>query len=342
LPAGLQDGDRLPYILFDPTDKQEEGHDERISAEEIANKYPTATRRLTEVFQVIRSHAESCGIVFADTKFEGSADVLGDEVGTPDSSRFYDLREWLESRKVAEGRKPPQPLDKQLVRQEGIRLGINKLDPKKPEDVKTVHSMVISRSIIDKTTKIYRYIFWRLTGMTIEAYLRVKMGVAVEPRQQKIAVVFGSMSDIKDDVRTVLANAKSWFARMDVHVMSCHRNAEETRTFAREEACKYDAVICAGGEAFHLPGDIDAFAVANGKDVPVIGVAFGESGSEGFEAARLSIGRIPGKPVVMDEITGKVYAGTEGLSAAIDRLAVGELPPQKLRTQKPVQMNLSV
>jgi len=342
LPKGLQDGDRLPYVIFDPTTKEEVGHDERISAEQIAAKYPKAVCNLIDAFQVIKSHAESCGIVFADTKFEGSADELGDEVGTPDSSRFWDLREWLASRKPEIGRKAPSALDKQRVRVWGIGEGINKLDPSNPADVAKVHSLVLPELVICQTTQIYRYIFWRLTGYTIEQYLRNKMGILVEDLEKPIAIVLGSKSDLPKVQRAVDHAMTLPNSKVAVHILSCHRNPRELRKFVESGCMGAQTVICAGSKAFALPGAMDAEIHAASKDIRVVGVALGEPGSEDLLAAQLSISQLPGTPVVMDEVSGSVYTGQEGLWEAINRVIKGELPPLPARVAKPAEFNIQI
>lgn len=334
LPPGLQDGDGLPCILDTPTSKAEEGHDENLPFREVRADFPHQTIWGLQIFQIISSYCEKWGIKLADTKFEFSVNgAIGDEICTPDSSRFWELKAWQDGRK-ADKRKAQPPYDKQLVRAWGIEEGINKLDPKKPEDVARVHSLEVPQKLIHQTTKIYRYIFWRLTGMTLERYLR-KMGVNVSPKIPRVAVLAGSDSDwpaVKDTVASVPSEA----SKVMVHIMSCHRNPYQVMEFARH-ADGVDAIICVGGKAFALPGVVDAFA--HDLNVPVIGVALGQPGSEELLAAQLSIKQLPSSPVIMDEING-VYTGPQGLRQALDRVIYGELPPQKPRTDKPVQMDI--
>lgn len=121
LPEGLVDGSRLERPVFTPTGKAEVGeHDEPISIQEMNEAVGAAMgARLEELTLEIYTTAERIareqGIILADTKVEFGLDsyfgevTLGDEVLTPDSSRFWDATEW----------KPggPQPsFDKQYVR----------------------------------------------------------------------------------------------------------------------------------------------------------------------------------------------------------------------------------
>jgi phosphoribosylaminoimidazole-succinocarboxamide synthase len=98
LPAGLRESEQLPEPIFTPATKAQTGHDENVSfahvvsllGEDLARRL----RRLTlEIYTRAARYAESKGIIIADTKFEfglaGDLLVLGDEVLTPDSSRFW-------------------------------------------------------------------------------------------------------------------------------------------------------------------------------------------------------------------------------------------------------------
>ena len=119
LPEGLVNSSKLPEAIFTPSTKAEIGdHDENISfdrcVEIIGEENATAIRDLTlAVYNRAADHARDRGIIIADTKFEfGVVDgkiILGDEVLTPDSSRFWSA----DTYKVGE----EQPsFDKQFVR----------------------------------------------------------------------------------------------------------------------------------------------------------------------------------------------------------------------------------
>ena len=120
LPAGLVDGDRLPTPIFTPASKAAVGdHDENVSYDTVVETVGAATaerlRTLTlAIYAAAVEIAAERGIILADTKFEFGHDaggelVLGDEVLTPDSSRFWPADDWQPGR--------PQPsFDKQYVR----------------------------------------------------------------------------------------------------------------------------------------------------------------------------------------------------------------------------------
>ncbi len=121
LPAGLRDGDRLPEPLFTPAAKAAAGeHDENISFDAVVAQVGAKTaNRLRElslqIYATATAIAADRGILLADTKFEFGLQsctgelILGDEVLTPDSSRFWPADQWQP------GRRQPS-YDKQYVR----------------------------------------------------------------------------------------------------------------------------------------------------------------------------------------------------------------------------------
>jgi phosphoribosylaminoimidazole-succinocarboxamide synthase len=132
LPEGLRESDRLPEPIFTPTTKAAEGHDAPLTPEQAAalvgdERFAELERISIELYTTAAEALLEKGIIIADTKFElGLADdgtiVLGDEVFTPDSSRFW----------PADGYEPggPQPsFDKQFVRDYTESLGWDKTPP---------------------------------------------------------------------------------------------------------------------------------------------------------------------------------------------------------------------
>ncbi len=121
LPAGLRESEQLPEPIFTPATKAEIGdHDENIDFERAVELIGDRglmedLRRVTlELYEHARAHAAERGIIIADTKFEfgaspGAEIVLGDEVLTPDSSRFWPAAEHEPGRGQAS-------FDKQYVR----------------------------------------------------------------------------------------------------------------------------------------------------------------------------------------------------------------------------------
>jgi phosphoribosylaminoimidazole-succinocarboxamide synthase len=143
LPAGLNESDRLPDPIFTPATKADTGHDVNISEEEAGRLVgPDLIARLKaltlEIYRRGCAHAESKGIIIADTKFEfgligaGGPDdvVLIDEVLTPDSSRFWPAAQY------EPGHGQPS-YDKQFVRDylEEIRWNKQPPVPSLPDEV---------------------------------------------------------------------------------------------------------------------------------------------------------------------------------------------------------------
>jgi phosphoribosylaminoimidazole-succinocarboxamide synthase len=121
LPAGLAFGDKLPEPIFTPAYKAELGdHDENITFEKVVEimgeENANALKTLSlEIFSKASAIAAEAGLILADTKFEFGIDpatnqiTLGDEVLTPDSSRYWSQSAW-----DAGDRK--ESFDKQIVR----------------------------------------------------------------------------------------------------------------------------------------------------------------------------------------------------------------------------------
>src|SRR4051812_2617739 len=109
LPAGLQESEQLPEPIYTPSTKAEVGHDEAIdfdaTVELVGSEELAAQLRDVSlaVYTAVASHARERGVILADTKFEFGLDgegvlTLGDEVCTPDSSRFWPADEYAPGR----------------------------------------------------------------------------------------------------------------------------------------------------------------------------------------------------------------------------------------------------
>jgi phosphoribosylaminoimidazole-succinocarboxamide synthase len=157
LPPGLDESDRLPAPIFPPATKAESGHDINIDEAEATARLGDAAlfRRLRdltlELYRRASAHAESKGIILADTKFEfgfaGETLLLIDEALTPDSSRFWPADTYAPG--------GPQPsFDKQYVRDYLEAIGWNKQPP-----VPALPDEVVAR-----TRDKYLDAFRRLTG----------------------------------------------------------------------------------------------------------------------------------------------------------------------------------
>src|SRR4051795_6127215 len=165
LPAGLRESDKLPEPIYTPSTKADEGHDEAIDFERTVELI--GDRGLAEqgrdatlaIYDAVAAHALERGIILADTKFEFGLDAdgeltLGDEVCTPDSSRFW----------PADGYEPgrSQPsVDKQYVRDWASGPGWDKTPPAPP----------IPDDVVAATRERYITAYERLSGEPFSAWL---------------------------------------------------------------------------------------------------------------------------------------------------------------------------
>jgi phosphoribosylaminoimidazole-succinocarboxamide synthase len=165
LPSGLRESEQLPEPIFTPSTKAEVGHDEAIdfdrAAELVGDRGLMARVRdvSVELYRFAAGHARERGVIIADTKFELGLDddgalVLGDEVLTPDSSRFW----------PADGYEPgrSQPsFDKQYVRDWASASGWDKTPP----------APAIPDDVVERTRALYVEAYERITGEPFGAWL---------------------------------------------------------------------------------------------------------------------------------------------------------------------------
>lgn len=161
LPTGLQESEKLPEAIFTPSTKAEIGeHDENISFERVVEMLglELATKLRDKTLQVYKKCAEyaaSKGVLIADTKFEFGLDkngelVLGDEVLTPDSSRFWPAQDYEIGRSQ-------KSFDKQYLRDWIKSSGYN------PES-----GTPIPEDVIQTTANKYKDAFESITGKKFE------------------------------------------------------------------------------------------------------------------------------------------------------------------------------
>jgi phosphoribosylaminoimidazole-succinocarboxamide synthase len=166
LPAGLTESDQLPEPIFTPTTKANVGHDEAVDFEGAVEL--VGDRDLTErareisiaVYKRAAEHAREQGIILADTKFELGLDAngvltLGDEVCTPDSSRFWPADRY-------EPGKGQPSFDKQFVRDWASSTGWDRTPP----------APAIPDEIVAKTRDKYREAYALITGESLDEWLR--------------------------------------------------------------------------------------------------------------------------------------------------------------------------
>jgi phosphoribosylaminoimidazole-succinocarboxamide synthase len=166
LPPGLRESDQLPEPLYTPSTKAEVGHDEAIDFEQTVDLLG-GDRALAEqvrdvsieLYATAAAHARERGVILADTKFElgRRADgtlVLGDEVLTPDSSRFWPVAGY------EPGRGQPS-FDKQYVRDWAAGTGWDKQPPAPP----------IPDEVVARTREKYVEAYELIAGEPFDAWL---------------------------------------------------------------------------------------------------------------------------------------------------------------------------
>ena len=169
LPEGLREADKLPQTLFTPSTKATEGHDENITPAQGMEligeeRYREVERASIALYERAAAAALERGIILADTKFEFGIDAggrlaVGDEVLTPDSSRFWPADTY------APGASPAS-FDKQYVRDWLETQDWDKTPPgpELPDEVR------------DGTAARYREAYERLAGRPFASYL-AELGV---------------------------------------------------------------------------------------------------------------------------------------------------------------------
>jgi len=166
LPQGLHESERLPEAIFTPSTKADVGHDETIDFEqaiELVGDKALMERvrdKSIELYSFAAEHARERGVILADTKFEFGLDehdelVVGDEVLTPDSSRYWPT----DSYEVGRGQ---ASFDKQYVRDWAAGSGWDKRPPA-PE---------IPQDVVAGTRARYVEAYELITGESFAAWLQ--------------------------------------------------------------------------------------------------------------------------------------------------------------------------
>jgi len=156
LPEGLVESSRLDEPIFTPSTKEEQGHDINISYEDVKNIVgDDLAQKLKDtslkIYSKARGVAEKKGIIIADTKFEfglylGDL-IMIDEILTPDSSRFWSIKDYAPGRSQ-------DSYDKQIVRDYLLTLNWDKTYP----------GPLLPDEIVKKTATRYREILKIITG----------------------------------------------------------------------------------------------------------------------------------------------------------------------------------
>ena len=156
LPSGLRESQRLPFSIFTPSTKADEGHDMNISEAEmleiIGEKIGSEIKEKSlKLYEKARAYAGEKGIIIADTKFEfgilNDEIILIDEIFTPDSSRFWSEDTYTPGRSQ-------DSFDKQYVRDYLESLNWDKNPP----------APVLPEEVVKNTRKKYIEAYEKLTG----------------------------------------------------------------------------------------------------------------------------------------------------------------------------------
>ena len=167
LPAGLQESEQLPEPIFTPSTKADVGHDEAIDFEratELVGDRALMERvrdASLELYSFAAAHAREHGVILADTKFEFGLDangqlVVGDEVLTPDSSRYWPAEEYAPGRGQLS-------FDKQYVRDWASSSGWDKSPP----------APAIPAEVVAGTRARYVEAYERITGEPFQDWLEL-------------------------------------------------------------------------------------------------------------------------------------------------------------------------
>jgi len=156
MPDGLKESQKFPNPLFTPSTKSSDGHDENISYHEMLTRIDELiAEKLKDtsiaLYKFAHDYLKEKDIILADTKFEfgtiGSEIYLIDEICTPDSSRFWDVQEYLVGTS-------PKSFDKQYLRDYVTSIGWDK-EPPAPE---------LPGEVVKATLEKYKEAYRRITG----------------------------------------------------------------------------------------------------------------------------------------------------------------------------------
>jgi phosphoribosylaminoimidazole-succinocarboxamide synthase len=160
LPEGMVQAQKLPEPIFTPSTKVADGHDQNVSFNVLAGiigseAAHTLRDKSLQLYSAAGRHAESKGIILADTKFEfGMSDggiVVADEMFTPDSSRFWQMDEYSPGR-------PQKSFDKQFLRDYLEKIGWDKAPP----------APALPDDVVANTASKYAEAYRRITGRSLE------------------------------------------------------------------------------------------------------------------------------------------------------------------------------
>ncbi len=265
VPDGLSKNQKFPHPILTPTTKDKD--DTEITEAEIIKRklvskdiYQQMKQKALELFDFGSKYLSERGIILVDTKYEfGLIDgklILIDEIHTPDSSRFWDKKDYEKSPENAE------QIDKEFVRQWMLH---HKIDGQVPDE--------LPEEVIEETSKRYKDIFKIITGTEYQSsHLPVKTRMYhnlinngyIKPGY--VAMVMGSKSDVKH-AEKIKSHLEKFDVKTQMRIISAHKNGERLVQLADviNHAVEPVSVIAIAGRSNGLGG-----ALAANLNVPVI------------------------------------------------------------------------
>ncbi len=265
VPDGLTKNQKFPQPILTPTTKDKD--DTEITEEEIIERglvdkalYQEMKQKALELFDFGSKYLDEKGIVLVDTKYEfGLVDgklTLIDEIHTPDSSRFWNKKDYEKNPGNVE------QIDKEFVRQWMLK---NKKKGKIPD--------VLPPEVVAETSKRYKEIYQIITGKEYkEPALPIKTRMYhnllnkgyIKPAY--IALVMGSKSDVTH-AEKILSHLEKFDIKKQMRIISAHKNGERLVDFAQtvNHAIEPVSVIAIAGRSNGLGG-----ALAANLNLPVI------------------------------------------------------------------------
>ncbi len=262
---GLAQNIKLPSPILTPTTKSK--NDEEISREEIFAKkiidketYEKIEAAALSLYSKASDYLASRGILLVDTKYEfGIIDgklTLIDEIHTPDSSRFWDVKDYEKDPKSV------YQMDKEYVRAWLIRETKNGIMP-----------IVLSDEVVNETSRRYREIYEKVTGSKFAIDISdcknrmyrnlLRSGLI---KDGYVSIIMGSVSD-KDHALKIQSIIQKYGVMSELRVVSAHKNGERIVDLSREynDSIEPGAIIAIAGKSNGLGG-----ALASNMNIPVI------------------------------------------------------------------------
>jgi phosphoribosylaminoimidazole-succinocarboxamide synthase len=188
LPPGLTDGSLIPVgMIYTPTTKAPQGqHDENLDHTEVEKDHPGLSAVSLTTASVLRGYAHARGVIIVDEKGEYGQRlvrmvprryeyVVADERMTPDCCRFWRKATADEYLKI--GKLPPS-MDKEILRNWGRGVRIDRLNPKSEKDRAEARNLYAPPQVVEKVVEQIHEVFEMLHEMHIDDYQRTVLNIA--------------------------------------------------------------------------------------------------------------------------------------------------------------------